>query len=86
MNPSIVVLQAQIQLSFARAAYWTAFAHTPANLAREVYHGGTVTTPRHRFTKDELIDDAMATASTHLIRAQEALDVLVETVAVQSQS
>lgn len=64
-------LIASINLSLARAAWWTAYANTPANLARDVRDGGG-----RRLTKDELIDNAMITANTHLHNAQVARDGL----------
>lgn len=67
------ILQAQIALHIARAAWWTAYANTPANLARKVYHGTLNGTP---FTRDELVDDAMRTANTHLSNAQACLESL----------
>lgn len=77
MTPSPVDLayrQAHIALCIARANWWTAYATTPANLARIVTKGGY--SNAERLSKDELIDDAMATANNHLRNAQEALDNL----------
>lgn len=62
-----------INLSLARAAWWTAYANTPANLARQVHqgtHDGPLLGP------DALIDSAMRTADNHLSNAQDMLDVL----------
>lgn len=70
-SPLSTILQAQISLSIARAAWWTAYANTPGNLARGTTYGGG--TP---LTRDQLIDDAMNTAHNHLRNAQEALDKL----------
>ena len=64
-------LTSSIALSLARAAWWTAYANTPANLGRIVSDGHG-----RRFTPNDLIDDAMGCANTHLSRAQEMLDQL----------
>jgi hypothetical protein len=69
------ILIQQINLSIARANWWTAYANTPANLNRIVHHGGH---DSPLFTKDELINDAMSTANNHLRNAQEFLDKLSE--------
>ena len=61
--------QAQFNLCLARAAWWTAFANTPANLNRNVFHGDG-----KALFSTELIDDAMVTANTHLTNAQAILD------------
>lgn len=66
------VLQAQINLSIARSNWWIAYANTPGNLNRDVYRGFSEV----RYTKEQLIDDAMQTANNHLRLAQEALDAL----------
>ncbi len=73
-------LTSAIAVSLARAAYWTAYAHTPANMARTVVNpyrikSGPFESPMW-LSKDALIDDAMNTANTHLTRAQELLDQL----------
>jgi hypothetical protein len=67
------ILIQQINLSIARANWWTAYANTPANLNRIVHHGGH---DGPLFTKDELIDDAMRIANNHLSNAQEMLEKL----------
>jgi hypothetical protein len=72
------ILRAQFQLSLARAAYWTAFATTPANLARDVRQGGS---DGPRLTRDQLIDSAMQTAANHLSNAQQTLDAMNEIAA-----
>lgn len=82
MTPLSTILTAQLSLSLARAAWWTAYATTPANLARNVrYGGGYGEDAGDKLTPDELIDDAMNTANTHLTRAQETLDALNEETA-----
>lgn len=67
-------LTCSLNLSLARAAWWTAYANTPANLARRVRVGGYGST--EYLCQSELINDAMNTANTHLTRAQETLDLL----------
>jgi hypothetical protein len=78
MTPTdLAYRQAHIALCIARAQWWTAYANTPANLARVVHYGGA--TPEYQgaqLTRDELIDSAMNVANTHLRNAQEALDNL----------
>ena len=75
MNPvELAHRQAHIALCIARAQWWTAFANTPANLARRVRVGGYGSA--EYLCKSELIDDAMKTADNHLHNAQEALDIL----------
>lgn len=74
MNPTY--LQAQIALSIARANWWTAYANTPANLARMVSRGGSHSDKHPYLMAHELIDNAMTTADTHLRNAQESLDQL----------
>ncbi len=63
---------AQFQLSLARAAWWTAYANSPANLARRVQVGHVHST--EYLCKSELIDDAMATADRHIAFAQSILE------------
>ncbi len=63
---------AQIQLHLARAAWWTAYANSPANLARRVKVGLIYST--EYLCKSQLIDEAMETANTHLSNAQKVLD------------
>lgn len=65
------ILQARIALCIARSNWWTAYANTPANLARVVTDGYG-----RQLTKDELIDHAMNIANNHLANAQEAFDKL----------
>ncbi len=67
-------LTSAIQVSLARAAWYQAYANSPANLARRVQVGGYHS--NEYLCKSELIDDAMNTANTHLTRAQELLDQL----------
>lgn len=67
------ILIQSINLSIARANWWTVYANTPANLNRTVHHGGH---DGPLLTKDELINDAMITANTHLSNAQESLHEL----------
>ncbi len=67
------ILTASINLSIARAAWWTAHARTSANLSRTVHHGGH---DGALLTADELVNSAMDIADTHLTRAQEALEQL----------
>ena len=64
-----------LNLSLARAAWWTAYANTPANLARMVQRGGADENYPYLMAH-ELVDNAMITANTHLTRAQEALEQL----------
>lgn len=69
-----LVLQSQIALHIARAQWWTAYANSPANLARRVkasaFHSDEC------LCKSELIDDAMNIADAHLRNAQECVDAL----------
>ncbi len=65
------ILQSQIALSIARANWWTAYAHTPANKGRIVTDG-----IGRRHTPDDLIGDAMTTANNHLAGAQKCLEQL----------
>jgi len=67
------ILIQSINLSIARANWWTAYANTPANLNRTV-HKGCSDGPM--LTKDELIDHAMITANNYLTYAQECLEKL----------
>ncbi len=67
------ILIQSINLSIARANWWTAYANTPANLNRTVHKGGY---DGPLLTKDELIDNAMVTANTHLKNAQDSLEKL----------
>ncbi len=75
MSDRLIVLRAQLDLSLARAAWWTAYATTPGNLGRIVTDGGGM-----RYTRDDLIADAMGTAETHLHNAQELVDAIAETL------
>ncbi len=65
-------IKAQIAQSQAQAAWLTAYAHTPANLNRDVRQGisGVM------FSKDQLVDDAMQRARSHLVNAQKLIDIL----------
>ena len=67
------ILIQQINLSIARANWWTDYANTPANLNRTV-HKGYADGPI--LTKNELIDDAMSIANNHLTYAQDCLEKL----------
>lgn len=72
MNPAALAYrQAHIALCIARAQWWTAYANTPANLARRVQVGGYGGS--EYLCKSELVDDAMKTADTHLRNAQDPL-------------
>lgn len=79
-SPLSTILAAQLSLSLARAAWWTAYANTPANLAR-----GTTYGDGRPLTRDELIDSAMTTANNHIANAQETLDALNEETARLTQ-
>lgn len=75
MTPLAIILQAQLSLHIARASWWQAHAHTPANLARTVYKGGS---DGELLGRDELIDRAMSIADSHLHNAQKTLEALNE--------
>jgi hypothetical protein len=64
-------LQQQIEGSKLWAQYWLAMATTGATTRRRVFQGLS----ERELTEEELIDDAMNTAKSHLHRVQQLSDM-----------
>ena len=69
-------IQNTIAISLHEAGFWTAYATSPENLAREVTSGHDERGLLKLLTREQLIDDAMQTARRHLDNAHKAADFL----------
>lgn len=71
MNRDAVL--AHIQKSSIYAQWWIAYANTARNKERVIFHGGLT---GMRLNPDELVQDAMQTASVHIRHMDELTELL----------
>jgi len=67
------MVHAQFLMSLARANWWTNAATNGHASTRKIIRGDG-----HKLTQEELRDDAMTVAQTHMQRAQDCLDLMEE--------